>query len=148
MHPAILRYRTWFTRPVATDTALTALRIIIGALLVYHGQGKMFGGLTGLANGLAENGWPLPHVQAVMAAVIEFGGGILLVVGLFTRPIALMNVVLFTIITFVHHGADPFKAQEKAFLFLVICAVVACAGPGRFSVDQQIFGRKDADRIA
>lgn len=134
-----------FTRPWMPDLALFALRVTVGILLVYHGTGKVFDGMQGLAAHLAELGWPMPTLQAFLASYIEFAGGIFLTVGLFTRPTALMMVGLFTVITFVYHGADPFKVQEKAFMFLMMVTVLTLIGPGRWSVDAKLFAADKAD---
>jgi putative oxidoreductase len=131
-----------FTRSVATDAVLTVLRMCLGALLVFHGSLKLFGGLGGMIMAIEKRGWPLPHLQALLATYIEFAGGVLLIVGLFTRPVALMNVVLFTIITYVWQGNEPFVQQEKPFLFLVLAIVFCFIGPGKWSVDAFVF-RKD-----
>lgn len=134
-----------FTRPWMPDLALFALRVTVGILLVYHGTGKVFDGMQGLATHLSELGWPMPTLQAFLASYIEFAGGIFLTVGLFTRPTAFMMVGLFTIITFVYHGADPFKVQEKAFMFLMMVTVLTLVGPGRWSVDAKLFASENAD---
>lgn len=136
---------TLFTRPWMPDVAMVALRVTVGVLLVYHGTGKVFDGMQGLSTHLSELGWPMPTLQAFLASYIEFAGGILLTVGLFTRPTALMIVGLFTVITFVYHGADPFKVQEKAFMFLMMATVLTLTGPGRWSVDAKLFVSDDAN---
>jgi len=115
------------------------LRILTGALLVYHGTSKVFGGLGNMASSLAERGWPAPELQAFMASYVEFAGGVLLIVGLFTRPTALMVVGMFAIIVFVFHGADPFAKQEKALIFMALGVFVFLTGPGKFSVDNFLF---------
>ena len=43
---------------------------------------------------------------------------------------------------FAIHSADSFDIKEKALLYLAIYAVLLCLGPGRFSIDQLISGRK------
>ncbi|MBU3741044.1 MAG: DoxX family protein [Candidatus Kapabacteria bacterium] len=136
-----------FTRPWLSDLSHLLLRVVLGVLLVYHGTSKVFDGMQGLASNLAELGWPWPTLQAFAASYIEFAGGILITVGLFTRPVSLFIVAQFTIITFVYHGADPFKVQEKAFMFLVMASMLTLMGPGRWSVDARLFSA-DASRVS
>ncbi|MCU0331350.1 MAG: DoxX family protein [Candidatus Kapabacteria bacterium] len=133
-----------FTRPIGIDIALTALRVCLGALLVYHGSLKLFGGLGQMIGAIERRGWPLPHLQALMATYIEFAGGVLLIVGLFTRPVALFNVVLFSIITYVWQGNDGFMQQEKPFLFLMLAIFFCFVGPGKWSVDAFVFRKQQA----
>lgn len=130
------------TKPWMADVAHLAMRITLGTLLIYHGTGKVFDGMQGLANQLAALGWPMPTLQAFAASFVEFAGGVFIVVGLFTRPLALLNAGLFTVVTFVYHASDPFKVQEKALLFLLLSVVLAMIGPGRWSVDAKLFANE------
>lgn len=117
----------------------TIIRIILGVLMIYHGGRKVFGEFDSVVAEIAEIGWPLPYLQAFATVFIEFAGGILLVVGLFTRPTAFASVLLFNIITFIYLYVKPFPAKEKALLFLILSAYVLFMGPGKFSVDHFLF---------
>lgn len=132
--------RRVLTQPVAAEFASFVVRIVTGVLLIWHGSTKLFDGFSGLVGGLTERGWPMPMIQAFAATYIEFAGGILLVVGLFTRPTALLVVGQFVIITFFFHAGDPFKVQEKALLFLLLGTYLFLVGPGKWSVDAKLFG--------
>ncbi len=123
----------------------TLWRVTLGILIMaFHGAPKVLEGkMGGMIEDLTTLGWPMPTVQAFMASYIEFAGGILLILGLFTRPVAAAMVVLFAIITFVYLGQDPFIAKEKAFVFLMMSIYVFWAGPGTWSVDHFLF-RKTA----
>lgn len=111
---------------------------------MYHGTSKVFGGLGRMANTLSERGWMAPELQAFIASYVEFAGGVLLIVGLFTRPTAMVVVGLFAVIVFVFHGADPFAKQEKAVLFLALATYIFMVGPGKFSVDNFLFKQTEA----
>ena len=126
-------------RPWLPTLPVPLTRVALGALLIYHGTTKVFGGVSGLAQHLSNLGWPLATLQAYLASYTEFLGGIFLVVGLFTRFSALFNVGLFTIIVTVFHGADPFQDKEAGLLYLVFSLVVLFTGPGRISVDHYLF---------
>lgn len=142
MHPMLEKYASLFTRPFGVDVAMALLRIIFGALLIYHGSLKVFESFGKMAEELANRGWPLPYFQAFAATYIEFAGGVLLIVGLFTRPVALAVSVLFTIITFVFQAGDPFMKQEKPLMFLLVAALLFFTGPGRFSIDNILFRKQ------
>lgn len=139
MNPTLEKYGHLLITPWMTSTIHSLMRITYGALLIYHGAKKVFDGLGNLATELGEKGWPMPMFQAFMAAYTEFAGGILLVVGLFSRPVAAMNVVLFTIITFIFSAEDPFPKKEKALVFLILAIYFFFAGPGKWSVDSVLF---------
>ncbi|MBI2793380.1 MAG: DoxX family protein [Ignavibacteria bacterium] len=123
----------------------TIIRIVLGVLMIYHGGRKLFGEFDNVVADIAEIGWPLPYIQAFATVFIEFAGGILLVVGLFTRPVAFASVVLFNIITFLYLYVNPFPAKEKALLYLILSVYVFFMGPGKFSVDHFLF-KKTAEQ--
>lgn len=139
MNEQLMKYSKWFTQPFGVDIIITIQRVMLGALLIYHGQNKIFNGVDGMITMLTERGWPLPWLQAYAAAYVEFAGGVLLIVGLFTRPVATAVVILFLVIIFGIHGADPFKQKELGIMFLLLATMIAAAGPGRYSVDAQLF---------
>ena len=120
------------------------LRVLLGVMMIYHGTPKVFEGTAGMAEGLASRGWPLPWLLSVMTAYLEFAGGILLVGGFLTRPVAIAMAVLFFIITFVFHGADPFGDKELPLLYFVLSVCTALYGPGRISVDHVVINRSEA----
>jgi putative oxidoreductase len=144
MNNTLEKYGHHLVTPWLANMWPTFIRIALGALLVYHGAKKVFDGLGSLADEIAARGWPLPNLQAFIVAYSEFAGGILLVVGLFTRPAAAVNVVLFTIITFGFQAADPFPKKEKALLFLILAVYTLFVGPGKWSVDGALFKKNNA----
>jgi putative oxidoreductase len=96
-----------------------------------------------LTNSLMERGWPMPMFQAFTVAFIEFGGGILIIAGLFTRPLAMIAAGLFTGISLVFLSAEPFKQKELALSYLVLALIVIALGPGKFSLDAFLFRKKE-----
>lgn len=67
--------------------ALFVMRLVLGAIIVDHGYHKVFGGLHQHAQFVASLG--LPAWSAYLSAFTEFFGGILVLLGLFTRAAAL-----------------------------------------------------------
>src|SRR3989338_2225058 len=97
------------------DAGLLWLRVLRGAAMVYHGYGKVFGGhMEGMIQGVAGMGFHAPVFFAWAAALSEFAGGILLVLGLFTRPAALFILITMGVAAFVAHANDPFTPKELA----------------------------------
>ena len=129
------------------NAGLLILRLILGLIVAAHGAQKLFGwfngpGLDGFAAGLerlgVRPGWP----WALIAGLVEFGGGLLVAAGLLT-PVAALFVagdLLVAIITV--HIAKGFWNTDGGFEFplAVIGGMVALSlvGPGRLAIDTVI----------
>ena len=114
------------------------LRIGVGLLFMQHGMPKLFGMLGGFG-GTPGATAPLAS-QMGLAGMLEFGGGLLLAIGLLTRPVA---IVLFAemVIAFVQahlpHGPVPIEnGGELALLYALVFLFLAGNGPGPASIDR------------
>lgn len=120
------------TRSGASHFFLNALRIGAGVLFMQHGAQKLFGVLG--ARAIAE-----PISQFWFAGILEFWGGLLIVLGLFTRPVAVVLAVeMVWAYVQAHLPRDPAPIQnqgELALLYLLIWLLLAANGPGGFSLD-------------
>ena len=100
--------------PVALrDAGLLVARTLLGVILIAHGWQKIAtNGLEATGGAFASMGVPLPEVAAALAAGIELGGGLLLVLGLFT-PIAGIAIagVLAGAFWFVHKDQGIFATD-------------------------------------
>lgn len=83
----------------------------------------------------ANMGFPFPTFFAWVAVLSEFFGGILLMLGLFTRPAALLNVLVTFTATFIYHGGDIGNSGLTSFFFMIMCLCILLFGPGKFSLD-------------
>src|SRR5512133_2328458 len=119
---------------------LLILRLVVGVIFTLHGAQKLFqGGLPRFADSLARMGIPAPSVAAVMVAMVEFVGGVLLMVGMLTRPAA-ARVALDMVVAIVgvHLPRGFFnQAGGMEFPLSLLAANVAlvCLGAGAWSVD-------------
>lgn len=126
----------------ANDLGLLALRVIGGlSLALAHGLGKMPPSARFLDR-VADLGFPLPVLFAWAAALTEFAGGLLLVVGLLTRPAALFVIINFLVIIFHVQAGDPFDDQELPLLFLMVGLTLLGTGAGRYALDAVISRRR------
>ena len=129
--------------PISIESAAVLLRIWLGAMMITHGFGKVFGDNSKFFAGVEKMGFPFPEFFGWAAALSEFAGGIFLILGLFTRFWSLMALATMVVAGFIRHADDPFRDKELAFTYMVISVVVFLLGPGRASVDRMLFGRRN-----
>jgi putative oxidoreductase len=126
---------------VWTPRFLSILRFIAGFLFIAHGAQKLFGFL-------APPGAPgLPMMsQMWIGGVLEFFGGILLLLGLFTRPVAFILSGTMAVAYFQMHAPAGFwPLQNRGELAVVYCFLflyLSVAGGGAWSIDRLL--RRDA----
>jgi putative oxidoreductase len=120
-----------------TPTAVAILRIGAGLLFMQHGLQKLFGLLGGFG-GTPGATAPLMSLMG-LAGVLEFVGGLMLVLGLFVRPVALI-LALEMIVAYVQahlpNGGFPVQnGGELALLYALVFLFLAARGAGPLSVD-------------
>lgn len=120
------------------DVGLLILRVFTGlTMAIGHGLGKVQSP-DQIISGTEGMGFPVPTLFGWSAILSEFLGGILLALGLLTRPAAFFVGITMGVAAFVAHAADPFSTKEMALLYLGIMILFVCAGGGRFSIDRLI----------
>lgn len=135
------------TNPTATSLALLLLRLVAGGFMaIGHGWGKASGGDPSkfpdpLGIGNSASFYGAVFGELICAALIA--------IGLFTRLACLAPIFAMAVAAFIVHSADPFfmgggKAKEPALIYLAMFATILLAGPGKYSLDALIFGRKSA----
>jgi putative oxidoreductase len=92
--------------------------------------------------GVGELGFPLPEFFAWAAGCAEFFGGILLAVGLLTRPAAFFILLTMLTAVFGRHAADPFNIKELALTYGFIALFFLLSGSGRYGIDAIIQRRR------
>src|SRR5690606_29674059 len=128
-----------------TDVGLTLLRVVTGIIFAAHGGQKLFSiGLADLTAGFAANGVPMAAVVAPAVALVEFFGGIALIVGLLTRLAAIgVGIVMVGAIVLVHMSNGFFLPAgfEFTLLLLTVAALLAITGARSWSADGLIAAR-------
>ncbi len=113
--------------------ALAALRIMTALLFISHGTMKLFA-------------FPAPMPMEFelfsllgLSAILEVFGGLLIAIGLFTRPVAFILSGFMAVAYFMEHAPEGFfpvlNQGELAILYTFIFLYLVFAGPGAWSVD-------------
>jgi putative oxidoreductase len=134
----------------AISVGLLVLRAALAWIFIYHGSGKLFGafggpGIEGFAKGMQDMPLLAPTVWATIVGVAEFGSGLLMAAGLFSRFAALVIIVVMTVAIGRYTGGLGFAGTGAGYQFnmLIIAAsmVILLVGAGLVSVDAILFKR-------
>ena len=116
---------------------LSVLRIVLGFLLMPHGLQKLFGLLGGKQVELMS--------LLGLAGVIELFGGLLILLGLFTRPVAFLISGFTAVAYFMAHAPQGFwpilNKGELAVAYCFVYLYLAAAGGGEWSIDRLLRSR-------
>jgi putative oxidoreductase len=126
---------------------LLGLRSCLGLILIYHGYPKLVHANEGMREFFVAHG--LPEYFVPLAGILETFGGLVLIMGLFTTPVALLlTVEMGVAIWKVHsgHGAFAVKEYELPLAVGAACFALATVGAGSLSVDQLVFGENGSKR--
>ena len=121
------------------------LRILSSAMFMTHGYAKLFGANPQpFLGGMGFFGIDLGINMLWIAAVIEFFGGALLVLGLFTRPMALLAAILMVMAYLTAHAAwfPTLNNGELATMYFIVYLAIFAQGPGPFSLDARLWGKR------
>jgi putative oxidoreductase len=132
-----LSYAKWAPR------LLSVLRIAVALLFIEHGSEKLFG-FPPAAQRATES---LTLLWGV-AGVLEFFGGLLILFGLFTRPVAFLLSGEMAVAYFMVHASQGFfpleNRGELAALYSWVFLFLAVAGGGAWSLDRLLWRRRSA----
>jgi putative oxidoreductase len=119
-----------------TPRILSVLRIMTGLLFLEHGTGKLLGFPS--SDHTASSLFSLIGFQGVL----ELAGGLLILLGLFTRPVAFVLAGDMAVAYFMAHAPRSFYPTvndgQLAILFCFVFLYLAFAGGGEWSVDEEI----------
>jgi putative oxidoreductase len=127
--------------------ALLALRLVLALIFVFHGYPKLVHPSEGMHAFFVSHGFP-GHMLGV-AGILECFGALLLFLGLFTRPAALLLAIEMAVAIWrVHSTRGIMAVHEYEFPLAVAagCIVLATFGAGLFSLDHLVFGEAGATR--
>ena len=122
------------------DLAIMLLRVGVGVIFIYAGWGKLTG-IEGTQGFFGNIGIPLPGIMAWVVAIVEFVGGLLILLGAYTKiPHLLLAFIMLVAIITTKLG-DGFGAARLDFMLLLANLALFLLGSGRYSIDD-ILSRK------
>ena len=123
-----------------TQYSIVIIRVVIGILFIYHGR-ELFDAkaMAGFAASLKDLHFPLPLLMAYLRTGAEFFGGIMLIIGLFTRLGSFLICFTMLVAGFVVYKGDFFGKGEMPFAYAAILFTIFLAGPGKLSLDYYFF---------
>ncbi|MBN6191728.1 DoxX family protein [Microbacterium sp. NPDC059771] len=134
----------------APSLGLLILRVVTGAIFTAHGAQKIFEyTIPGTIGSFAGMGVPFAEIAAPVVAFVELIGGILLMLGLFTRPVGVVLAIDMLVALVLVHLPAGLWVGEGGYEFVAVLGAAALAlaltGAGRFSIDGAVLrGRAPA----
>jgi putative oxidoreductase len=133
--------------PGSENAATLIGRVLLSLLFIIGGWGKMLGPAATQAM-FAKQGLPMVEAAWVLAVAVELGGGLAILFGLFTRPVALVCAIWCVATALIAHTNLAERAQEIQFFknmgltggFLYVAAF----GAGAWSLDAWLSRRRGA----
>lgn len=123
-----------FMRPLASQT-YALLRIIAGSMFLCHGTQKLFGWPIGYPEGME-----IPAFVTWIAGPVEFLGGLLVAVGLFTGWAAFISSGQMAAAYWMGHGTNGLfpivNGGELAALYCFVFLMISAHGAGTWSLDE------------
>jgi putative oxidoreductase len=131
--------RSTFASSASDDAGRLVLRLMVGGLILFHGVSKLQGGVDGIAGMLTGRG--LPGFLAYGAYVGEVLAPLMILIGIWTRPAALLVVVNMLVALALVHTGELTKINAKTggwaielqMFYLLGAVAIALLGAGRFS---------------
>lgn len=136
----IMKTKLFSSSNESIKTAIFLIRVGFGIIFILHGFPKIAGGVDtwtwlGENMGLVGLGFA-PAFWGFMAAIAEFAGGILLILGLLTRPAALLMAFTMLIAAIMHiTGGDDLNTVLHPLKGFVVFIALLYGGPGKYAID-------------
>ena len=114
------------------------IRVGLAAVFIIHGWGKV-ADPSGIIGVMGRLGIPLPTIAGWIIAIFEFGGGILVLLGLYTRiGAAAIAVVMLGAMFSVKFAKGFVGGWEFDLVLLLMALSLLLSGPGNISVDYRL----------
>ena len=134
------------------QVGMLILRLVLGITFFIHGLAKFQGGIDNIAGWFQSMG--IPGFMAYVVAVIELVGGLALILGLGTRVVSALFVVILLVAIFKVKLAVGFMGNGKMAGYELDLSMMATAlyfvlnGGSKFSIDSMVFGKREEKNIS
>lgn len=123
------------------DWGLLLVRAVCGVIYIAHGWSKVFGDLVDQGKKFGKLGLPMPYYSSLLTGVVEVGGGLLLLAGLFTRPLAVILALTMVVAIWKVKWKKGFVHEtDFPLLLLVVQVLFLLTGAGALALDRLWFG--------
>lgn len=127
--------------PRHVDMATLLLRLAVGTVLIVHGFQKLQSP-AGWVGYVDQLGWPLPGVFGWYIILLEFLGGILLVLGLWVRRLSVLLMLEFAYIVLLVKGLGSFSLVQVDLLMFGGAWALANLGEGSYSLVAKLHAKR------
>jgi putative oxidoreductase len=121
-----------------SDLWYPMIRVVAGALLLYHGWEHLSHGVEPFAATLAKGGFVFPTTTAIIVIILETVGAAAVALGLFTRFFAAGIAIQMAVIAFVVQMPRGFGRMELFLIWGIVMFAIAPCGGGPYSLDHKI----------
>lgn len=122
------------------EYATLPLRLILGIVFFVHGYSKLFGGIPQTINFFSSLNIPLPGFFAYVVSILEFFGGILLIIGVIVSLISILLAIDMLVAILLVHLKNGFFINNGGYEFtltlLAALVTLAMLGPGKLSLQK------------
>ena len=128
--------------------SLAFLRVVLGIVFLYHGYLKLFAPnvFSGTMQFFTSMGLPLPFYSALLASVVEFAGGLFLVLGLITKWSSFVIALEMLVAFFAVHLKNGLLVSNNGYEFVLVLiaglVVLFANGSGKLSLGMKLFKNK------
>lgn len=125
----------------ASDTALLAVRLVLGVVMVAHGWNhwRGGGGISGTAGWFAGLGLRQPRSQAWLSVLTEMGAGVLVIAGFLTSLACAAVLSVMLVAGLLAHRPNGFFVFKEGYEYVLVLGVLVVAlgawGPGEYALD-------------
>lgn len=119
------------------DIAPLLLRIGVGVIFIIAGWGKL-NGIEGVQGFFGNLGIPLPGIMAWVVAIVEFVGGIMVLLGAYARIPHLLLAFIMLVALFTTKLGGEFSAARLDLMLLLANLALFFMGSGKYSVDEKL----------
>lgn len=123
-----------------SDFALLLLRLGVGIIFIVSGWGKLTG-IEGVTGFFGNIGVPMPFIMAWVVALVEFFGGIMVLLGAYAKIPYLLLAIIMVVAIFLVKLDQGFSASRLELMLLLSSLALFFMGSGNYSVDHKMANR-------